>query len=400
MLRDSNLPIWHHFIICGAAFAASLLANPAQARDLEHTCLAAPGAEQTATVVFHPTLFGVDGREGDGDVFTDNFEHKFHYKITVTEYDPAKPGWTGPTRCSIEGGWAVDWNIPNLRPEFVVNDPAAIIYLTKVPRHSKVQLHLWVEEDDDGLNDVLDFDPSPNGADVDLAIFVDQGVAQTMVGARNNQNDVTLNSAKRLVGDGNTGSDWDHVRAFIEFVANVHPDNWQSNPVITGPNPPAAIPGMALGTIATINNEPLCRTYALTAVDLTVEAEKLQCGFQPPVWSKDHQTHFDWCMQGANATVAPSQNVQRSADLQTCAAQKAAQPAANLGVCAIYAAEATAAAVTATNYGCGYSGPRWSADYAGHFAWCAAGANPLVMVAETASRSGELAACIASKSGN
>jgi len=62
-----------------ATLAVAGVAGVADAKDIVKTCLAAPGAEKTATVIFHPRLFGVDGHEGDGDVFTDDFEHRFSF---------------------------------------------------------------------------------------------------------------------------------------------------------------------------------------------------------------------------------------------------------------------------------------------------------------------------------
>ncbi|HHB81489.1 MAG TPA: hypothetical protein ENK83_07075, partial [Aliiroseovarius sp.] len=91
----------------------------------------------------------------------------------------------------------------------------------------------------------------------------------------------------------------------------------------------------------------VCHDYAVTAAKLSQEAINLGCGFNPPVWSTDSSMHFKWCMHGNNSVSAPPQNVKRSADLQTCAAQKSAQTAPALAVCAIYATEATALSVRA-----------------------------------------------------
>ncbi len=46
------------------------------------------------------------------------------------------------------------------------------------------------------------------------------------------------------------------------------------------------------------------------------------------------------------------------------------------GACAGYAAKAVEQFNRNLNLGCGFGGPRWSADYGGHFAWC--------LIAETA----------------
>lgn len=322
MFFNRFFPTLRHSGIFSAALAVAALVGPADAKDIVHTCLAAAGSEQTATVVFHPKLFGVDGNESDGDVFTDDFEHLFTYEITVTDYDQKKPGWTGPTRCSVKGSWRHDWDIPNIRPEFVMQDPGAIIYLYKVPRYSKVSLSLMARELDDGADDFLDFDPSPNnGISLLLDIFVNQKAAQTMVGKREGRNDVTLNKAKRVIGDGRIGtSDLEHVRAFIEFVANVHPDKWISAPVM-GTVKPGVIPGQAIPGKPDPNDHPQCRDYALKSVQQNQAQLALGCGFQPPVWSNDHQMHFDWCVQG-NLAVALGAIKARDAQLTACKLNK------------------------------------------------------------------------------
>lgn len=40
------------------------------------------------------------------------------------------------------------------------------------------------------------------------------------------------------------------------------------------------------------------------------------------------------------------------------------------GACTAYAAKAVEQFNRNLNLGCGFGGPRWSADYGGHFAWC------------------------------
>ncbi len=51
------------------------------------------------------------------------------------------------------------------------------------------------------------------------------------------------------------------------------------------------------------------------------------------------------------------------------------------GQCAAYAAQAVQQFNKNVNGGCGFGGPRWSADYGGHFAWC--------LIADTASANSE-----------
>jgi len=241
----------------------------------------------------------------------------------VTDFDPAKPGWTDPKRCSLKGSWRRDWNIPNVRPEFVTQNPGAIVYLQKVPRNSKLSLRLVAQELDDGADDLLDFEPSPKGDfALTLDVFVNQNTAQTMIGKREGRNDLTLNKAKRIVGDGRiTGTDLDHVRAFIEFVVNIQSDKWLSDPVMGTVNP-GAIPGQVIPGKPTPNDHPQCRDYALKSVEQNQKQLALGCGFQPPVWSNDHQMHFDWCVQANNLASTPGAIKARDAQLTVCMLRK------------------------------------------------------------------------------
>lgn len=380
--------------VAGAVLAFAVATGPVAARDFIHTCVANLGNEETATVVFHPRLFGVDGNEGDGDVFTDDYEHRFHFSFRVTDYDPKKPGWTGPTRCKGSADWARDWDIPNVRPEFVTQNPGGIIYIKNVPRHSKVSLNFWAAEEDDGQDDILDFDPAPNRADLVLTVLVNQMQARTMVGARKGQNDVTLNKAKRVVGDGNIGSGRDHVRAFVEFVTNVHPDKkWRSDPVM---GKVKQIPGSALQPKGkpTPDQRPECRDYALKSVQQNQQQLALGCGFAPPVWSNDHQMHFDWCVQSNNAKLIKAETQKRDAQLASCKQAKAKATQALAATCKQYAATAMMMISQAKKVNCqSLAGPRWLNDYNAHYNWCMTGVPKNLLQSENNARISELAAC-------
>ena len=76
----------------------------------------------------------------------------------------------------------------------------------------------------------------------------------------------------------------------------------------------------------------------------------------------------------------------KSAILAVAAAASFAFPASNAlagspGACAAYAAKAVEQFNKNLNLGCGFGGPRWSADYAGHFSWC--------LIAETSAANSE-----------
>ena len=79
-----------------------------------------------------------------------------------------------------------------------------------------------------------------------------------------------------------------------------------------GPNLPS--PGEPVA-----DKEQICRNHALEAMNWNQLAIQFQCpGLNPPVWSNDHQMHFDWCMQGNNSDTAAFHNNQRAWAIQTC----------------------------------------------------------------------------------
>ena len=108
--------------------------------------------------------------------------------------------------------------------------------------------------------------------------------------------------------------------------------------------------------------ENTCRKYALDAVDLNHEAQKYQCGFKPPVWSNNHQNHFDWCKHGDNSKYAVNENKKRKDLLQTCKGKSTNKPSVQSATqyCKIYAQDAINQYNTSTQKGCGYFGPGWS----------------------------------------
>ena len=118
--------------------------------------------------------------------------------------------------------------------------------------------------------------------------------------------------------------------------------------------------------------ENTCRKYALDAVELNHEAQKYQCGFKPPVWSNNHQNHFDWCRHGDNSKYTVNANKKRKASLQTCKAKSANKPSAQSATqyCKIYAQDAINQFNASQQRGCGFFGSGWSLDYNVHFNWC------------------------------
>ncbi len=119
-----------------------------------------------------------------------------------------------------------------------------------------------------------------------------------------------------------------------------------------------------------------CRDFALTAVKQNQIAAKHQCGFMPPVWSNDHQKHYEWCIHGNNHNNTADETHKRDLALQKCA-QKASQKAsANkaeksaVQYCKIYAQDAINQYNASQQRGCGFFGSGWSLDYNEHYNWC------------------------------
>ena len=387
----------------GCAIGLGLLATlvqPANAEDFVFTCPKSAADTQTATLIFDPKVFGIDSHQDDAG---SAYEMTFDFYAKVRAYDESKPGWEGPKLCEFAKSWQHDLPIPNILYEFNSYPMAERIILRNVPRHSTVNIALHVKELDDFDDDWADFSRYPDDdGDIDIVVFTDTLKAQSMIGRREGAYDISFGKDKRLVGDGKHAlGSFEAFRAMLEFNLAL---KFDANPGANiSPNLPS--PGQPVNPAA---NEPACRDYALKAVEMNVEAQKLGCGFAAPVWSNDHQMHFGWCMQGANATFAQGENASRQVDLDLCRAAAANQqppappppapaPLPGLDLCGVYANEAVKAAVTAAVWGCGFSGPRWVQDFGAHYNFCKSNPLPPLVLAEQAIRDSQLQACLAAK---
>jgi len=76
----------------------------------------------------------------------------------------------------------------------------------------------------------------------------------------------------------------------------------------------AAIPSMPVSPAYSQQN---CETYGKLALRQAIEADKSNCGFTGPRWSKDYHAHIAWC-----STVGPtewrSELKKRKHDLKKC----------------------------------------------------------------------------------
>ncbi|KUF09516.1 hypothetical protein [Pseudoponticoccus marisrubri] len=284
--------------------------QPAQARDWVHDCPAT--AEETATFVFHPRLMGVDSDEGDGDVIGNDFEHVLQLHVQVTDYDPKKPGWTGPVRCKTVVTIPHDWDFSISRGGYWETGFAEIVYIRNVPRYTKMDITLYITESDSGSDDWADLDPAPDTSiGMEFEVFVNAQQARSRIGKREGHYDIRMNHAKRLVGDGRTTWPGDKFGAYLEFVMNLHPDD----------------KGMKTGTVTPIPTVPLplpdqqkvvCDTYAKHATALAQEAAARGCGFVGPRWLTEYTAHFGWCMTGPDMAVMNAEQKAREAELAAC----------------------------------------------------------------------------------
>lgn len=130
-----------------------------------------------------------------------------------------------------------------------------------------------------------------------------------------------------------------------------------------------------------------CRDYAQAAVAQHQENVRLGCGFIGPRWSNDKEGHYQWCL-GTKGSFAASENTARQNDLQSCRSKS---------LCHEYAKTAVQQQADNLQNACGYSGPRWSADFDHHYNWCVQGRNSDYAANETSQRKADLGRCAVRK---
>jgi len=161
------------------------------------------------------------------------------------------------------------------------------------------------------------------------------------------------------------------------------------------PSVAVPLPQPPVNLVPNKHTEKICSAYALKAVKLNQKARKNHCGFLPPVWSNDHQKHFDWCMRGENNKRASIENSKRETALRQCLTQKSTIQQA-IPYCQVYAQDAVNQYHTYTQRHCGPGGIGWSLDYNGHYNWCLKAykeGNIAAIANETARRNAVLANC-------
>jgi len=379
--------------LAGLAALGMLAAPAADATPHKRITVACPDdimpGQPLGRFVFHMKSFEVGDDDGIGDkTFEFRFkpEVRLHAKTVGSTID--RPG---PVVCRLDDADVLDWRLD--LPVLNILKGGKRVYpislefvLENVPRDTFLSFRLRVIEEDDIRDDWADFNPYGGLSSLLVAVDVQKGTARSWEGVAGGFDDVQLNRQKRVVGDG-TGSAFP---AGAAFVVNIHPYPQPKTGQIgqVAAPPPAKIAALAKG------REDRCRQYALSAVEMTLAAQKLPCpAFGPPAWSTNHQAHFDWCMQGLNVVQAATEELKRALALAACAADRG--QAAPVDACALYAELAVEARASAVANGCPVPGPRWSADQAAHAAWCRGGPDAGVLLAEQQGRAGALRACLA-----
>ena len=137
-------------------------------------------------------------------------------------------------------------------------------------------------------------------------------------------------------------------------------------------------------------NQARCNRYAGAAVAQNAANLSRGCGFTGPRWLSDHNAHNTWCLKTPKL-FADFENAERDKALnQNCRGAQpypppqrvpappsapppppaALPPAGNQAQCDRYARNAVAQVQRSVSQRCGFSGPRWSADYGAHYQWC------------------------------
>lgn len=345
-------------------------------------------AQEYVNITFDPTKFGIADDDSGWE-----FEMEFELMATVYAYDDDKPGQRGAVICQHDREWHRDLPIPNVRGRWLFYPITESIDLGMVPRYALVVISFRAWEQDDFDNDYGDFGRYDSaGSYARVEMFVNAWKARTMTGEAEGEFDVRFGHAKRVEGDGRGGD----FAASLEFVLDAHVAQRGIGGAATGGGGQSVTPPAP----PTPDQHPVCKDYATRSVEQYHEAQGLGCGFVPPVWSSDHQAHFDWCVRGNNAQTVAGHVAARDRALADC--RQAQVPAPNPGgnskeaMCQSYASAAVAIATQARSRNCpGISGPRWVQDHSVHFDWCIGFATPAALQAEAAARTAAYNACIA-----
>ena len=105
-----------------------------------------------------------------------------------------------------------------------------------------------------------------------------------------------------------------------------------------------------------------CRRYADRAVNHNRRNLQWGCGFTGSRWSNNWNGHYNWC-RGVSAAVANSEDRARVNALHSCQSGVSQR-------CRHYANRAVNQNRRNQQWGCGFTGRRWSNNWNGHYNWC------------------------------
>ena len=296
----------------------------ARAADLTKiiNCTGAPANIETTTLTIDLESFSIPAEWSDPG---SQYEISTHYVLKVFPSTGSKA-----VVCQSAGNWGTrDYDMFNLWSGDRWNYPLELrIIVNNFPVQGYAYFNLYMEEEDSGLNqdDGLDLNPQPGTGKLEFSIYPDSQRAYLLrwdgtkgVEVADSTGMVVFGKSKRFIGGGQGSRLLEDVSASIDIKIS------SSNvpkvggaipaPGDKGPNLPS--PGQPVPDNP--NKEQNCRNYALEAVNWNQMAQQFGCpGLNPPVWSNNHQMHFDWCMLDNNVTTTAFHNGERAKAIQAC----------------------------------------------------------------------------------
>jgi hypothetical protein len=308
----------------------------ARAADLTKTinCTGVPATVETTTVAIDLERFSIPAQWSDPG---SQYEIVTDYVIEVYP----NPG-SQAVVCKSDGNWGTrDYDMLNVWTGNWWNYPLQLrLVINNFPVQGYAWFNVFMTEEDTGFNadDGLDLNPYPIYGNLEFNIYPASGRAYFLrwdvKGGREIQDStgmVVFGRSKRFIGAGDGKGRHEDVAASIDIKMSAGDailppgiageGTMPAPPKVGGavPAPGNKGPNLPSPGQQVLDKEQICRNYALQAVEWNQIAQQLQCpGLFPPVWSNDHQMHFDWCMQGDNASTTAFHNNQRAWAIQTC----------------------------------------------------------------------------------
>ncbi len=311
--------LWRLALV-GALAVVSIYPTQALARaaDLTKTinCAGVPDGVATTTLTIDLERFSLPAQWSDAG---SQYEISTHYGLEIFPSAGSKAiicqsgGNWGTRDYDMYNAWTGDrWNYL-LELRIVINN---------FPVQGNATLYIAMREEDDflsGGDEALDLSPEPGSSRLEIkiypsserAFFLRSGGAEI----QDSTHMMVFGRSKRFIGDG-SGLEGGDVIASIDITISA-----ANIPQVGGaiPTPGDKSPNLPSPGEPVLDKEQICRSYALQAVEWNQIAQQLQCpGFNPPVWSNNHQMHFDWCMQDNNVSTTAFHNNQRAWAIQTC----------------------------------------------------------------------------------